>query len=48
MDEKDKQKVDLLNQEPSNYQAPQLLKLEETQPETGGTNVPEGSAGLVS
>ncbi|MCH9755997.1 MAG: hypothetical protein K0U37_02235 [Gammaproteobacteria bacterium] len=27
------------------YQAPQLIKLEDTQPETGGTSVPEGSAG---
>ncbi len=30
------------------YQAPQLLKLEDTEPENGGTNVPEPNAGIIS
>lgn len=30
------------------YQPPELIKLDNTQPETGGTNVPENGSGLVS
>lgn len=30
------------------YHPPRLIALEDAQPETGATNVPEGSSGLLS